>query len=459
MLFSSQVFILLFLPATLALFYAAAGSPLWRVRILLAASLLFYGYWDPRFVPLLAGSILVNWMLARVAGSGRTGWVAAAGVALNLALLGVFKYADFFAANALALLGRAHEPWDLVLPLGISFFTFQQISYLVDLRRGRAPVYGLERYAAYVTYFPQLIAGPIVRHDELIPQFEADPRRDGLAERCGRGLVLFTLGLVKKVFFADGYAGDVDRLFAAAADGSVLAAGDAWYAALAYSLQLYFDFSAYSDMAIGLGLLFGYQLPLNFDKPYQSLTIREFWRRWHMTLSSFLRDYVYIPLGGSRQGEAGVAGAVMVTMLLCGLWHGAGWTFVVWGAAHGAAIVASRLWRNGGLRMPAPFAWALTMSFVIAGWVLFRAADFRAAWHMLASMGGLSGWGGNVGLDDLRFLLVGLGLSLLGPSNVEIAGRSWLAQRAVAVLAGIALVAVVMRVGHGRSIDFIYFQF
>lgn len=458
MLFSSQVFVLLFLPAVLAVFYRAADAHR-RLLLLTLASLVFYGWWDPRFVPLLAGSIAGNWWLARGHVAGRWRWATAAGVALNLALLGVFKYADFLATNLLALAGRAHEPWGLALPLGISFFTFQQISYLVDLRCGKAPLYSLTHYAAYVTFFPQLIAGPIVRHDELIPQLAADPRRAGLHERLSRGAVLFVLGLVKKVLLADELAPLVDQRFAAAAAGEALGAGDAWYAAGAYTLQLYFDFSAYSDMAIGLGLLFGFRLPLNFDNPYRALDIREFWRRWHITLSRFLRDYVYIPLGGSCQPEPRVALAVMVTMFLGGLWHGAGWTFVVWGLAHGAAIVASRGWHRTGARLPAPLAWALTLAFVTAGWVLFRAEDFGVARAMFRAMAGAGGAPTTLEDGDLALLAVGAVLALAGQTAVQIADSAWLPRRAVAVAAGLALVVVTLRVGYGRSIEFIYFQF
>lgn len=458
MLFSSQVFVLLFLPAVLAVFYLTADAHR-RLLLLTLASFVFYGWWDPRFVPLLVGSIAGNWWLARRYGAGRWRWALVAGVAFNLALLGWFKYADFFAANLLALAGRAREPFDLVLPLGISFFTFQQISYLVDLRRGKAPVYSLTHYAAYVSFFPQLIAGPIVRHDELIPQLGADPRRAGLHERLSRGALLFVLGLVKKVLLANELAPLVDERFAAAAAGEALGAGDAWYAAGAYTLQLYFDFSAYSDMAIGLGLLFGFRLPLNFDNPYRALDIREFWRSWHITLSRFLRDYVYIPLGGSRQPEARVALAVMITMFLGGLWHGAGWTFVVWGLAHGAAIIASRGWQRAGVPLPAPLAWALTLAFVMAGWVLFRAEDFGVAYAMFRSMAGAGGAPATVEDAELALLVFGAVLALAGPTAVQIAESAWLPRRAVAVAAGLTLVVVTLRAGYGRSIEFIYFQF
>jgi alginate O-acetyltransferase complex protein AlgI len=459
MLFSSQACILLFLPVVCLAYYALAEYPHGRLRLLLIASLVFYGWWDPRFVPLLAGSVVGNWIIALGWKRYHLAMLIVSGVTLNLLLLGVFKYANFFAGNLLPLFGYEHAPWQLVLPLGISFFTFQQITYLVDLRRGRAPIYRFEEYAAFVAFFPQLIAGPIVRHDELIPQFKANPGREGYEERLTRGIVLLVLGLIKKVLLADEFAPEVDARFGDIASGDMLGAAQAWYAALAYTLQLYFDFSAYSDMAIGLGLMFGFRLPLNFNNPYRSLDIRDFWGRWHMTLSRFLRDYVYIPLGGSRQGAIGLAFAVMITMLLCGLWHGAGWTFVVWGAAHGVAILINRVWRSSGLRLPAVLAWTTTMLFVIAGWVLFRAADFGAAGSMLSSMTGMNGWGGLPSNSDLRFLLIGLVLALVGPTNVELSQRNWVAHKAVAAVTGLMLMAIALRVGHGRSIEFIYFQF
>ncbi len=459
MLFSSQAFILIFLPLVCLAYYALAQHPHGRLRLLLIASLVFYGWWDPRFVPLLAASMAGNWVIALAWKRFHLPALIAAGITLNLLLLGIYKYADFFAGSLLPIFGFEHARWQFVLPLGISFFTFQQITYLVDLRRGRAPIYRLEEYAAFVTFFPQLIAGPIVRHDELIPQFKADPTREGYEERLTRGIVLFVLGLIKKVLLADEFAPEVDTRFGEVGSGDVLGAAQAWYTALAYTLQLYFDFSAYSDMAIGLGLMFGLQLPVNFDKPYRALDIRDFWRRWHMTLSRFFRDYVYIPLGGSRKGAIGLAFAVICTMLLCGLWHGAGWTFIAWGAAHGLAILVNRIWRGSGVRLPPVLAWAATMLFVIGGWVLFRAADFAVAGAMMSSMAGMNGWGGLPSNSDLQFLVIGLVLALAGPTNIELSERPWIAHQAVAAVTGLMLMVIALRVGYGRSVEFIYFQF
>ncbi|MGE0383722.1 MAG: MBOAT family protein [Gammaproteobacteria bacterium] len=459
MLFSEQVFLLLFLPAALAAYYLAARTPQVRLRILLVASFIFYGWWDPRFVPLLGGSILGNWLLARWYAHSRPGWAMVLGIALNLGLLALFKYANFLADGVLALAGRTHEPWDILLPLGISFFTFEQISYLVDLRRGRAPQYSLEQYANFVMFFPHLIAGPIIRHGDLIPQFALDPGRPGVAERIGRGMFLFTLGLAKKVLIADALAPHVDARFADVAAGTAIGGGDAWFGALAFTLQLYFDFSAYSEMAMGLAMMFGYELPLNFDRPYRSLSVREFWRRWHMTLSRLIRDYVYIAMGGNRRGEFNAAVAGMTTMLLCGLWHGAGWTFVAWGGLHGAGIVLQRQWERTGLRLPAPAAWLLTLLFVILGWVLFRAQDFGTAWDMVLAMAGTNDWGTTVSDRRWRLVAIGFAIALLGPTSVELARRAWVSRRSIAVLVGVLYVAMALRGGYGRSIDFIYFQF
>ncbi|MEJ1976059.1 MAG: MBOAT family protein [Acetobacteraceae bacterium] len=351
MLFNSQAFILGFLPCVLAAYYVAAEHPALRRAVLVAASLVFYGWWDIRFVPLLVGLTLANWLFVRAYGLWRRDAWLVAGVVLNLMVLGVCKYANFAADTLASLFGTVHQPWGIVLPLGISFFTFQKISYLVDLRRGDRHVYGLLEFAAFVTFFPQLIAGPLVRHNEIIPQFALSPRRAEMWENLARGAVLFAIGLTKKAAIADTVAQICDPLFAR---GTPLNLAEAWAASGTYMLQIYFDFSGYSDMAIGLGLMFGLRLPLNFAAPYRAASIREFWRRWHMTLSRFLRDYLYIPLGGNRRGEARQALNVVATMLLGGLWHGAAWTFVVWGGLHGLALAANSAWDRAGAAHAAP---------------------------------------------------------------------------------------------------------
>lgn len=460
MLFSSQPFLLLFLPLILLVYYKFANSYVARIAALTTSSMIFYAWWDPRFVPLLGGMILITWLVVRFDSMMRGSWLLIVGVALNLSVLGLFKYANYFAENVLNVFGVAHQSWDIVLPLGISFFTFQQVSYLVDRHRGNAPAYGLLEYAAFVSFFPQLIAGPIVRHNQLIAQFANSPWRDGLAEQVSRGAVLLALGLMKKVFFADELAPIANTGFDAVAAGQTITFGGSWLASLAYSLQLYFDFSAYSDMAIGLGAMFGLRLPLNFDAPYRATDIRAFWRRWHMTLSSFLRDYVYIPLGGNRGSLAKAYWAVMATMFLCGLWHGAGWTFVAWGALHGLAICANRIWSRSGWQLPVSAAWLVTMIFVIAGWVLFRAENFAVAQSFLIAMSGAGGLEvATLDLKDMNYVILASLFAVIGPTNVAVSERVNLCQQRFAIATACGLFLVTLRVGQGRGLEFIYFQF
>ena len=459
MLFHSQLFLFVFLPLCLAGYYLLARSRAARGWWLLAASLLFYGYWDLRLLPLLVGSITVNWLFARFLGLSRRKATLLAGVALNLAVLGLFKYADFFGESLAALTGASFRPWGIVLPLGISFFTFQQISYLVDLRKGAAPVYGFRDYAMYVSFFPQLIAGPIVRHGELIFQFDADPRRPGLEERFLRGFGLLGMGLAKKLFLADGLAAIATPLFDGAAGGRALTFAEGWIAAAAYTFQLYFDFSGYSDMAIGLALLFGFVLPFNFNAPYKSTSIRDFWRRWHMTLSRFLRDYLYIALGGNRRGQAAQMAFLMATMLLGGLWHGAGWTFVAWGGLHGLGLMVNHLWRGAGLRLPAVVGWALTFLIVMAGWVLFRADSFAAAADILAAMAGGNGLALAAGARDLWLIAIAAAVALIPPTSQRLVTELMVPRRAVGLAIGALLVAVLLQAGGGDAAEFIYFQF
>lgn len=456
MLFNSQAFVLGFLPPVLALYYLVRTTPQ-RQAVLVLASLLFYAGWDPRFVPALAGLTLANWAVARWWGRVRRDFVLVLGILLNLVVLAACKYANFLGANAAAALGVGFEPWGIILPLGISFFTFQKISYLVDLRRGDRHVYGLLEFAAFVTFFPQLIAGPLVRHNEMIPQFAADPRGDAMWENLSRGALLFTIGFAKKAGIADTAALTCDPVFAKAALGPVGGA-EAWAGAVAYALQIFFDFSGYSDMAIGLGRMFGLRLPINFDAPYRATSVRDFWRRWHVTLSRFLRDYVYVPLGGNRGGAWRQARNVVATMLLGGLWHGAAWTFVAWGGLHGAALAANGAWARAGWRMPPALGWGLTLLFVLLAWVLFRAPDFGTALRVYAGMAGLEGWG-RVRIEAAWLLAAAWAVALLGPTSQKAAlerapPRAWLAGAAGLALAGLLLLA-----GGRVPNEFIYFQF
>lgn len=458
MLFHTQVFLLAFLPPVLAAYYLLAGYRTARLWLLILSSLVFYGYWDVRLLPLLVGSVAVNWGLAQLY-SGDRRWLVPLGIAANLAVLGIFKYADFAASNLLATLGLRHDPWSLVLPLGISFFTFQQISYLADLRRGTAGAYRFTDYALYVGFFPQLVAGPIVRHNEIIYQYDAPPLRDGCAERLVRGTTLLVCGIVKKVGIADWLAGIADPIYAGVAAGAAPNLVDAWVAATAFGLQIYFDFSGYSDMAIGLALLFGFTLPANFEAPYRATSIRDFWHRWHMTLSRFLRDYLYIPLGGSRHGPSRMLAALLVTMVLGGLWHGAGWTFVAWGALHGLGLVVNHLWRRAGRQLPDAVGWGLTLVFAMVCWTFFRATDIAGAFTLVAGMSGVNGLGLDSLTDKLWIIPVALVIAAAGPTSQRLAleiltPRQWLAP-ALAT----AVVFVLLLVGGGDNKEFIYFQF
>jgi len=456
MLFQSQEFVLIFWPAATLAYYAAARSAPARQYVLIAVSLIFYGWWDARFIALLVGQIAMSWIMALVHARTRSAAPLYAGIALNLASLATFKYLDFLLASLEGAIGVALPRAHVLLPIGISFFSFQLISYLVDRLRNDAPIYPFRQFALFVMLFPHLIAGPIVRHNELVPQFDLDPRREGLWERIGVGLVLFTIGFAKKVLLADKLAGLADPLFDAAR-GAPLGFAGAWTAALGFTFQLFLDFSAYTEMAIGIALVFGLLLPENFRRPYLSTSLREFWRRWHISLSNFIRDYLYIPLGGSRHGAARYVMATLVAMGLCGLWHGAGWTYVAWGLWHGCGLIACHAWQSLKRPLPAVAGWALTMLFVIVGWVLFRAADFATAASVLRSMAGGHGFGGALG--DPGLLLAGAAVSALVPSAYEIKAMRPVLHPAVAgafaVLAGLC----VLEVGRGPAVNFIYFRF
>src|SRR2546423_7585115 len=393
MLFSSYTFLFQFLPATVLAFAAARRhSPRTGIMVLAGASLFFYGAWRPVYRFLLIASIAVNFALGlRMEDPLRRRAIGSLGVALNLAGLCYFKYTNFIFDSLNTMPGAPLPFVNIILPLGISFFTFQQIAYLVDVMRGAKVERDIVSYPLFVSFFPHLIAGPLVHHAEMIPQFKRG-RTGRLAVLAARGLPIFAAGLFKKVVIADNLAQFASPVFAHLDAGGGIPTSWAWLATLAYTLQIYFDFSGYSDMAIGLALLFGIRLPLNFNSPYRSLSIIDFWRRWHMTLSRFLRDYLYIPLGGSRHGPLRRHLNLMITMLLGGLWHGASWTFVVWGGLHGAYLQINHAWRHVVAKSPrlqrllarypraaALCGWALTFSAVVVAWVCFRSASLSAA--------------------------------------------------------------------------------
>jgi len=458
-LFNSQVFIFGFLPATLAGYYLLAGSRTWRQVWVIVASLGFYGYWDIRFVPLLVGLTLANWLLA--GWFGRTGqrWVTALGIALNLSVLALFKYADFLRGTVFGVAGADWQPWQLILPLGISFFVFQKISYLMDLRRGDRHIYGFLDFWMFVTFFPQLIAGPLVRHNEIIPQFQRDPRGADAWENLGRGLVLFIIGLAKKVAIADTLAQLADPAFQLAATTD-LSAAQAWVGGMAFTFQLYFDFSGYSDMAIGLALMFGLKLPINFNSPYQAVSCRDLWRRWHITLSRFLRDYLYVPLGGSRAGEVRQVGNVVLTMLLGGLWHGANWNCVAWGGLQGLGLAVNHVWDRTGIKLPRLLGWALTFFFFFLTLMVFHSPGFGAAGRFLLALTGAHGLG-HVTLDreHTAALLGAAALAFFGISSQEIALKRLRPRTWMAWPAGALAIWVVLLTGGRLETVFFYFQF
>jgi D-alanyl-lipoteichoic acid acyltransferase DltB (MBOAT superfamily) len=456
MLFQSQIYVLAFLPLTVALYYAAAGSVAARQWVLIAASLFFYGWWDPRFIVLVVSQITVTWLLALAyQRTGAKAWLIA-GVVLNLASLATFKYLDFLLASFEAASGVALPRAHLILPIGISFFSFQLISYLVDRMRGSAPLYPFRPFALFVLVFPHVIAGPIVRHNELVPQFSESPLREGMWARIGAGLVIFTVGLGKKVLLADRLAPTVDQLFSQATQRA-LDFGEAWTAALAFSFQLFLDFSAYTEMAIGSALLFGLVLPENFRRPYLSADLRDFWRRWHISLSNFLRDYLYIALGGSRHGTARYVVATLITMGLCGLWHGAGWTYVAWGLWHGVGLIVCRGWQQLGRPLPVVAGWTLTMLFVLIGWVLFRANGFASAGSILGSLGGMHGFGGALG--EAKLIAIAALASAAIPSAHEMKDQLLRPMPVLAIVSALVAAFCVFEVGKGAPVNFIYFQF
>jgi len=393
MLFNSYLFLFAFLPATLILYYFLRGrfGKESSFVMLVLASLVYYAYWKAIYLPILLISMTGNYVLGLcIARSGilkRKKILLIFGVTLNLCSLAYYKYANFFLDNLQEITGSSYSSINIVLPLAISFFTFQQIAFLVDNYKKEAKEYSFIHYCLFVSFFPQLIAGPIVHHKEMLPQFMANARKIVDVDLLWQGIQQFCYGLFKKVMIADNVALYATPVFMAADNGYAITSWEAWIATLAYTFQLYFDFSAYSDMAIGIGKMFGINLPKNFNSPYKALSISDFWRRWHITLSHFLRDYLYIAMGGNKQGAIRRYSNLFVTMVLGGFWHGASWNFVVWGALHGMYLIINHAW-SGLMKVIGlntkriwykTVAHALTFFVVIEAWVLFRAETFSGA--------------------------------------------------------------------------------
>ena len=385
MVFASPIFVFLFLPVVLALYFLAR-APL-RNGILLFASLVFYAWGDPRLLGVMVASICANYAFGLALGQSekRPGFVLAAAIVFNLGLLGYFKYRDFFVAN-LNLIGFDLEIGHLALPLGISFYTFHSLSYLIDIYRKKcAAQKSFFSLALYLSFFPKLVAGPIIRYHDISDQLA---RRTVTLERFASGVQRFILGLGKKVLIANALGAVADEVFALASGH--LTAGIAWLGAVCYMLQIYYDFSGYSDMAIGLARLFGFDFLENFDFPYFATSVRDFWRRWHISLSNWFRDYLYLPLGGNRVGKARQYANLFAVFFLCGLWHGASWTFVFWGMFHGAFLALERTRFGAWLdRCPRPLQRGYALLVVGIGWVFFRADRFEHALQFLVRMSGL----------------------------------------------------------------------
>jgi alginate O-acetyltransferase complex protein AlgI len=518
LLFNSFPFIFVFLPAVLVGFFALARiSHRLAAGWLTAASLVFYGWWDPHYIALLLASIGFNYVMgmriARMheAGISRRGrQLLTLAILANLALLGYFKYAYFFVSTVQKVGGVSGPLPEIVLPLGISFFTITQIAFLVDAHRGEAREYNFTHYMLFVTYFPHLIAGPILHHKEMMPQFNQSSTYRLNWDSVAVGLTMFIIGIFKKTVIADEMAGFATPAFNAAAAGTPLTLLEAWGAALAYTFQIYFDFSGYTDMALGASRMFGIILPLNFCSPYKASSIIDFWRRWHITLSRFLRDYVYIALGGNRTSTTGRYRNLLVTMLIGGLWHGAAWTFVLWGGLHGLYLIVNHLWRSvrGRLTMaelPGERALSILVTFiaVVIAWVFFRASDFASAVSILAGMsgqngvvlpvqwqsfaGGNDGWLAGLGVQfgtlapygratQLRWLLFLLAFCWVAPNSQQIlapyhpalltrgygelgAPRLAAWRPNAAWLVGLASLAAVAVMSIERYSEFIYFRF
>ncbi len=397
MLFNSYEFIFAFLPITFFIYFYLNSKRLTEASkgFLVFASLFFYSWWNVLYLPLILSSMLFNYVVGNILNGKKElkksinrKTMLIIGIIANIALLGYFKYADFFIENVNYFTAGNIPALELALPLAISFFTFQQIAYLVDSYRNETQEYDFLNYALFVSFFPQLIAGPIVHHKQMMPQFASKWNKVKNYRNIALGLFIFSIGLFKKVVIADTFAIWATKGFD---HTEVLSLFEAWITSLSYTFQLYFDFSGYTDMAIGAALLFNIKLPINFNSPYKAKDIQDFWRRWHITLSNFLRDYIYIPLGGNRKGSFRTYNNLMITFILGGLWHGAGWTFVFWGFLHGAALVIHRFWKKLGFTMNSILAWFITFNFVNIAWVFFRAKEWEDAIKVLKGMFGLSG--------------------------------------------------------------------
>ncbi len=466
MIFNSFEFIFLFLPIVWVLYYILGKLHIPFAKVwLVVASLFFYGYWNPAYLPLILLSLFVNFAIGNFLGRNKGGKfrkvVLVIGILFNVLLLGYYKYFDFFIGNVNFFFDTNIPLKNILLPLAISFYTFQQIAYVVDSYRLETKKYSFLNYSIFVTLFPQLIAGPIVYHGQMVPQFSDKKIYSIQFDNIAKGLTIFALGLFKKVAIADVFAKYANSGYSSV---DSLTFVDSWITSLSYTLQLYFDFSGYSDMAIGLALLFNIKMPTNFNSPYKALDIQDFWRRWHITLSGFLTTYLYIPLGGNRKGKYRTYTNIFIIFFVSGIWHGAGWTFIIWGTMHGVASIICRWWKLAGFKMNKIVAWMTTFLFVHLAWVFFRAVTLADAVTVLKAMFGLNG----TKLEGLYtlfneklwiiglYLIVGLLLSWFAKNSIEIMDRQ---KRSVGMALFIAVLLFYGAMQLQQVSEFLYFNF
>ena len=471
MLFASHVFLFVFLPLVLLGYfglnrYCRSSQP--GKIFLCVANFVFYGWFNPWYLLILLSSIAVNFLIGRGLYATRdrrrtSGVLLAVGLLFNVGLIGYYKYADFFIQNVNSVLSLNWPILHILLPLGISFFTFQQIAYLINIHSGElTECYDLVTYTLFISFFPQLIAGPIVLPGEMMPQFADRKNLRFNPANFAPGLWLFAVGLAKKLIIADNLAPLAENMYGLAAEGAVPDILSCWRGVFAYTAQIYFDFSGYCDMAMGLGLMFNIVLPLNFNSPYQSLNIQEFWRRWHITLCRFMVQFVYIPMGGSRHGAFRTYLSIMVTFLVSGLWHGAGWTFILWGGLHGLALCAHRLFsKQLKLSLPAVLAWPMTMLFLFHADVIIRSRNLATAGRVFrglysAPAGGIKAAFSQFSLNEMSLILAALGIAWLLPNA---ASRIREFKPNVLMLTATVILLCVSVLFINRLSPFIYFNF
>ena len=463
MLFNSYEFIFLFLPITFFIYFYLNQKRLTIASkgFLVFASLFFYSWWNILYLPIILASMLFNFIIGSSLNEAKKIKIHKKsllifGILSNIALLIYFKYSDFFIENFNLLTSSNVELLHLALPLAISFFTFQQIAYLVDSYRQETREYDFLNYAVFVTFFPQLIAGPIVHHSEMMPQFSNTKNMVKNYHNIAMGLFIFSIGLFKKVVIADIFAIWATTGFDTETTLNIY---EAWATSLSYTFQLYFDFSGYTDMAIGLALLFNIKLPINFNSPYKATNIQDFWRRWHITLSRFLKDYIYIPLGGNRKGEFRTYANLLATFIIGGIWHGAGWTFVFWGFLHGLALVIHRAWSKLGFKIWTWLAWFITFNFINIAWVFFRAKEWKDAIRILESMFSLKNVIFNINYLEVAILLFAFVIILFFRNSVSYYNHKFQFSMKQILIFVLLMTISILSIRLGNASEFLYFNF